>query len=47
MSGLPWEVPERMRRHSPLTNAHQVRTPTLILHATHDRRCPVAMGKMF
>lgn len=47
MSGYPWDVPERMRQHSPLTHAHQVRTPTLILHATNDRRCPVAMGKMF
>ena len=47
MGGFPWEVPERMRRHSPLTYAHQVRTPTLILHAMNDRRCPVAMGRMF
>ena len=47
MSGYPWDVPDRMRQHSPLTHAHQVRTPTLILHATNDRRCPVAMGKMF
>lgn len=47
MSGMPWEVHERMRSHSPLTYADKVRTPTLILHATNDRRCPVAMGKMF
>ncbi|MFO1485260.1 MAG: S9 family peptidase [Verrucomicrobiaceae bacterium] len=47
MSGMPWEVHERMRKHSPLTYANKVRTPTLILHATNDRRCPVAMGKMF
>lgn len=47
MSGFPWDVPERMRKHSPLTYAHKVQTPTLILHATNDRRCPVAMGKMF
>ena len=47
MGGFPWEVPERMRKHSPLTYAHQVRTPTLILHAMNDRRCPVAMGRMF
>lgn len=47
MSGRPWEVAERLRRHSPLTHAHQVTTPTLILHATHDRRCPVAMARMF
>jgi dipeptidyl aminopeptidase/acylaminoacyl peptidase len=47
MSGMPWEVPERMRAHSPLTYATKVRTPTLILHSLNDRRCPVAMGKMF
>lgn len=47
IGGLPWEVPERMREHSPLTYAKQVRTPTLILHSMNDRRCPVAMGKMF
>ena len=47
MSGMPWEVPERMREHSPLTYAPKVRTPTLILHSLNDRRCPVQMGKMF
>lgn len=45
--GLPWEVPDQMRAHSPLTYAPRVRTPTLILHSANDRRCPVAMGKMF
>ena len=47
MGGLPWEVPGRMRDGSPLTHASKVRTPTLILHSLNDRRCPVAMGKMF
>jgi dipeptidyl aminopeptidase/acylaminoacyl peptidase len=47
MGGMPWDVPERMRKHSPLTYAAKVRTPTLILHSLNDRRCPVAMGKMF
>lgn len=47
MGGLPWEVVERMREHSPLTYAPKVRTPTLILHSLNDRRCPIAMGKMF
>lgn len=47
LGGKPWEVPERMRERSPLTHAHKVRTPTLLLHATDDRRCPVAMGRMF
>jgi dipeptidyl aminopeptidase/acylaminoacyl peptidase len=47
MGGLPWEVPDRMREHSPLTYAAKVRTPTLILHSLNDRRCPIAMGRMF
>lgn len=47
MSGMPWEVPERMRERSPLTYADKVRTPTLILHSLNDRRCPMPMGRMF
>jgi dipeptidyl aminopeptidase/acylaminoacyl peptidase len=45
--GLPWERPEAMSKHSPLTYASAVRTPTLILHSANDRRCPLAMGTMF
>jgi len=45
--GRPWEVPAAMRRHSPLTYAANVRTPTLILHSREDRRCPMVMGRMF
>ncbi|MBL8829496.1 MAG: S9 family peptidase [Planctomycetaceae bacterium] len=47
MGGLPWEVAERMREHSPLTHVTKVQTPTLLLHALNDRRCPVAMSQMF
>lgn len=45
--GLPWEVPEPMRKHSPLTYASKVKTPTLILHSREDRRCPLPMGRAF
>lgn len=45
--GRPWEVPDAMREHSPMTFAHRVKTPTLILHSANDRRCPLAMGQMF
>ena len=45
--GKPWEVPQAMREHSPLTYAANVRTPTLILNATGDRRCPLPMGRMY
>lgn len=40
----PWEAPQIYRDHSPLTFASQVKTPTLILHAANDRRCPLPMG---
>lgn len=45
--GRPWEVRELMRRHSPLTHADRVKTPTLILHSRDDRRCPLPMGLAF
>lgn len=47
LGGKPWEVPEAMRKHSPFTYVDRVKTPTLILHADHDRRCPLPMGQMF
>jgi dipeptidyl aminopeptidase/acylaminoacyl peptidase/lysophospholipase L1-like esterase len=47
LGGLPWEVPSAMHEHSPFAHAANVRTPTLILHAAEDRRCPIAMGRMF
>jgi len=45
--GRPWEVPAAMRKHSPLTYAGSVRTPTLVLHSRDDRRCPLPMGRAF
>ena len=45
--GKPWEVPEKMRKHSPLTYAEKVKTPTLILHARDDRRCTLPMGQAY
>jgi dipeptidyl aminopeptidase/acylaminoacyl peptidase len=45
--GRPWEVPDAMRKHSPLTYAGNVKTPTLVLHSRDDRRCPLPMGLMF
>ncbi|MBI3824118.1 MAG: S9 family peptidase [Planctomycetes bacterium] len=47
LGGLPWEQPERYKKHSPLTYANKVKTPTLILHARDDRRCPLPMGQAF
>jgi dipeptidyl aminopeptidase/acylaminoacyl peptidase len=45
--GLPWEAPDKYRRHSPLTHVGKVKTPTLILHSRDDRRVPLPMGKAF
>ncbi len=45
--GLPWEVADVMRLASPLTHVAKVQTPTLILHARDDRRCPLPMGLAF
>jgi dipeptidyl aminopeptidase/acylaminoacyl peptidase len=45
--GRPWQVPDAMRKHSPLTYANKVKTPTLILHSAADRRCPLPMGKAY
>jgi dipeptidyl aminopeptidase/acylaminoacyl peptidase len=45
--GKPWQVPEKMRKHSPLTYADKVTTPTLVLHSAADRRCPLPMGKAY
>ena len=47
VGGLPWQAVEKMRAHSPLTYSDRVTTPTMILHSLNDRRCPIAMGKMF
>lgn len=47
LQGRPWDVPESMRKHSPLTYVAQVNTPTLILNARDDRRCPLPMGRAY
>jgi acyl-CoA thioesterase-1 len=47
LSGMPWEVADRMRARSPFAHAEHIRTPTLVLHSRDDRRCPLAMGQMF
>jgi dipeptidyl aminopeptidase/acylaminoacyl peptidase len=45
--GDPWKNPDALHRHSPLTYADQVRTPTLVLHSRDDRRVPLPNGVMF
>lgn len=43
----PWEDPERYREHSPVTYAHEVETPTLLVHGEDDYRTPIAMAEQF
>ena len=43
----PWtnaDVMERMRQQSPITNAHKIKAPTLILHNTGDYRVTVTQS---
>jgi dipeptidyl aminopeptidase/acylaminoacyl peptidase len=41
----PWERPEVLWEKSPLRLAHQVKTPTLVVHAEQDHRCPIDQGE--
>jgi dipeptidyl aminopeptidase/acylaminoacyl peptidase len=41
----PWEDPELYRLASPMTYAHEMRTPLLIQHAEHDLRCPMTQAE--
>lgn len=43
----PLEQPEVYHRHSPITFASRVRTPTLILHGENDPAVPVAQAYTF
>jgi dipeptidyl aminopeptidase/acylaminoacyl peptidase len=45
--GPPWKIADAMQRHSPISYADRITTPTLILHSRDDRRCPLPMGRMF
>jgi dipeptidyl aminopeptidase/acylaminoacyl peptidase len=44
---LPWENPERYREHSPVEYAHEVETPTLLVHSEDDYRTPIPMAEQF
>jgi len=43
--GLPWEAEPVYRERSPLTYAPNVTTPTRIIHAENDYRCPIEQGE--
>jgi dipeptidyl aminopeptidase/acylaminoacyl peptidase len=47
MGGHPHEVPENYAKASPVTFAHQCKTPTLMLQGEADYRCPALNTEQF
>ncbi len=45
LGATPWENPEVLWQKSPLSLAHQVQTPTLVVHSEQDHRCPIDQGE--
>lgn len=45
-STYPWEDHELLQAESPITYAHQIQTPLLIMHADHDLRTGVSQSEM-
>jgi dipeptidyl aminopeptidase/acylaminoacyl peptidase len=42
----PWEDPEILRAESPITYAHEIQTPLMIIHSDHDLRTGVSQSEM-
>jgi dipeptidyl aminopeptidase/acylaminoacyl peptidase len=47
LKGLPHVIPEVYRRCSPITYAHQCKTPTLLVQGEADYRCPAEQSEQF
>lgn len=47
MGGKPHEVPSTYTRCSPITYAHQCKTPTLLVVGEEDYRCPIEQAEQF
>jgi len=43
----PWEEPEFLWEHSPTGHAHEVDTPTLLIHSDDDYRTPASTAELF
>jgi len=43
----PWEDPGFLQDHSPTRHAHEVDTPTLVLHSEDDYRTPICTAELF
>jgi dipeptidyl aminopeptidase/acylaminoacyl peptidase len=42
---LPWLNQDKLWEHSPIAYAHNVTTPTLIIHSENDFRVPIEQGE--
>jgi dipeptidyl aminopeptidase/acylaminoacyl peptidase len=47
MGGHPWEAPEMYDKASPVTFAHKVKTPVLMMQGESDYRCPALNTEQF
>jgi len=47
LGGAPHEIPEVYTRCSPITYAHRSKTPTLLIQAENDHRCPPEQSEQF
>ncbi|GIW72699.1 MAG: hypothetical protein KatS3mg102_2241 [Planctomycetota bacterium] len=45
--GNPWSEPDALLAQSPLSHAHRVRTPVLIIHSEGDLRCPIEQAEQY
>ncbi|NLV09945.1 prolyl oligopeptidase family serine peptidase [Halomicrobium mukohataei] len=43
----PWEEPAFLQAQSPTGHAHEVETPTLVLHSEDDYRTPICSAELF
>lgn len=44
-NALPWENPEQFLKMSPLSYAHEIEAPLLIIHSEQDYRCPIEQAE--
>jgi dipeptidyl aminopeptidase/acylaminoacyl peptidase len=47
LGGHPHEIPEIYSKCSPITYAHNCKTPTLMIQTEHDWRCPAEQSEQF
>jgi dipeptidyl aminopeptidase/acylaminoacyl peptidase len=45
LGGPPWEQAEAYVASSPITEAHRIRVPLLLIHAELDRNCPIGQSE--